>query len=76
MEFEILKKKLTEIYSIKGKEEMFWSKTRWIRDGEKPTTTYGLHSFSYHAAKLWNSLQTLLEFRTLMTLEIHLLVLT
>jgi len=20
------------------------------------TTTYGLHSFSYHAAKLWNSL--------------------
>ena len=25
------------------------------------TTTYGLHSFSYHAAKLWNSLLDLVR---------------
>ena len=37
MEFENLKKELTEIYSIKGKEAMFRSRTRWIEDGEKPT---------------------------------------
>ena len=37
MEFENLKKELTEIYSIKGKEAMFRSTTKWIEDGEKPT---------------------------------------
>ena len=37
MEFENLKKELTEIYSIKGKEAMFRSRTKWIEDGEKPT---------------------------------------
>jgi len=39
MEFENLKKELpvTEIYSVKGKEAMFRSRTKWIEDGEKPT---------------------------------------
>ena len=37
MEFENLKNELTEIYSIKGKEAMFRSRTRWIENGEKPT---------------------------------------
>ena len=37
MEFENLKKELTEIYSIKGKEAMFRSRTRWIENVEKPT---------------------------------------
>jgi len=37
MEFENLKKELTEIYSIKGKEAMFRSRTRWIENGEKLT---------------------------------------
>ena len=38
MEFESLKKELTEIYSIReGKEAMFRSRTRWIENGEKPT---------------------------------------
>ena len=36
-EFENLKNELTEIYSIKGKEAMFRSRTRWIENGEKPT---------------------------------------
>ena len=37
MEFENLKNELTEIYSVKGKEAMFRSRTRWIENGEKPT---------------------------------------
>ena len=38
MEFESLKKELTEIYSIReGKEAMFRSRTRWIENGEKRT---------------------------------------
>ena len=37
MEFENLKNELTEIYSIKGKEAMFRSRTRWIENGEKRT---------------------------------------
>ena len=37
MEFENLKNELTEIYSIKGKQAMFRSRTRWIENGEKPT---------------------------------------
>ena len=37
MEFKNLKKELTEIYSMKGKEAMFRSRIRWIEDGEKPT---------------------------------------
>ena len=37
MEFENLKKELTEIYSVKGKEAIFRSRTKWIEDGEKPT---------------------------------------
>ena len=36
MEFENLKNELTEIYSVKGKEAMFRSRTRWIENGEKP----------------------------------------
>jgi len=37
MEFENLKNELTEVYSIKGKEAMFGSRTRWIENGEKLT---------------------------------------
>ena len=37
MEFENLKNELNEIYSVKGKEAMFRSRTRWIENGEKPT---------------------------------------
>jgi len=37
MEFENLKNEQNEIYSIKGKEAMFRSRTRWIENGEKPT---------------------------------------
>jgi len=36
MEFENLKKG-TEIYSMKVKEAMFRSRSRWIENGEKPT---------------------------------------
>ena len=37
MEFENLKNELNEIYSVKGKEAMFRSRTRWIENDEKPT---------------------------------------
>lgn len=37
MEHQNLKKELTEIYQVKGKEAMFRSRIRWIENGEKPT---------------------------------------
>ena len=40
MEFENLKNELNEIYSIKGKEAIFRSRTRWIENGEKPTKNF------------------------------------
>ena len=47
MEFENLKKELTEIYSMKGKEAMFRSRARWIEDGEKPTKNFNLEKQNY-----------------------------
>ena len=32
---ETLKSELNEIYSTKGKEEMFRSKVKWVEEGEK-----------------------------------------
>ena len=40
MQFENLENELTEIYSIKGNEAMFISRTRWIENGEKPTNYF------------------------------------
>ena len=37
MQFESLKKELTESNSIMGKEAMFRSRTKWIKNGGKPT---------------------------------------
>ena len=37
IEFETLKSELNEIYSTKGKEAMFRSRVKWVKQGEKPT---------------------------------------